>query len=48
VRALWIQRKPIRRGSRRCFTLALDSYGFGRDPPTLELCVRATVAKFIG
>lgn len=48
VRALWIQRKPIRRGSRRCFTLALDSYAYGGDMSTLEFCVGATVAKFIG
>lgn len=48
VRALWIQRKPIRRGSRRCFTLALETHALGGELPTLEFCVGAKVAELIG
>lgn len=48
VRALLIQRTPIRRGSRRCFTLALETLGLGGERPTLEFCVGAKVAKLVG
>ncbi|MEZ4451853.1 MAG: hypothetical protein R3B09_20485 [Nannocystaceae bacterium] len=45
VRKLWIQRRPIRRGSRRCFTLALSKI---EDSAMIEFCVGARVARFIG
>ncbi len=46
VRKLLIQRKPIRRGARRCFTLALSELSFDRT--MIEFCVGAKVATFVG